>query len=53
MNEAKHQYGTVDPVIVIKNLPGIAYWKNVAGEYLGCNQAFLTLVGLKDEADVS
>lgn len=52
MSKASRHGGATDPATVVRNLPGIAYWKNASGEYLGCSQAFLALVGLKNEADV-
>jgi two-component system, OmpR family, aerobic respiration control sensor histidine kinase ArcB len=32
---------------LVKSLPGIIYWKNKEGEYLGCNDTMLEISGMK------
>lgn len=37
---------------VINTAPQAIFWKDVAGQYLGCNRAFAHAVGLSDPADI-
>ena len=36
---------------LVANLPTPVYWKDATGVYLGCNEAFASLVGLSDPAE--
>lgn len=38
--------------LVLNNIPQAVYWKNEEGVYLGCNQAYVQLVGYKNPDQV-
>lgn len=37
---------------VLDNFPGVVFWKDRQSNYLGCNQSFATVVGLKNSAEI-
>lgn len=42
----------IDVEFIVKNGPGYIYWKNIDSVYIGCNQNFATLIGLKVPEDI-
>ncbi len=37
---------------ILLNIPGCIYWKDLLGNYMGCNRIFLGMVGLSNESEV-
>ncbi len=37
---------------VLRDVPGCVYWKDKNGAYLGCNQVFLSMVGMQSEEEL-
>lgn len=42
----------IDIEFIVKNGPGYVYWKNLDSIYIGCNQNFATLIGLKETTEI-
>jgi two-component system, OmpR family, aerobic respiration control sensor histidine kinase ArcB len=40
---------SIDLERIITSVPGFVYWKNKKGQYLGCNEATATLLGISKE----
>ncbi len=49
---SKQSISQYTPHSLIANIPGIIYWKDREGRYLGCNNYFVELSGLSSEEEV-